>query len=95
MTITRRRPGRGHVNGKRIADTASPDPEEAAHSACEYIPRKDVDIRNWHAPAHQTYCPYKGECAYYSIRRRRTLRSTPCDYENPYAGIGNPGNTGV
>jgi uncharacterized protein (DUF427 family) len=56
------------VNGERIADTrAALTLKEAAYPPVQYIPRKDVDMTQLQRTAHQTYCPYKGECAYYSI----------------------------
>ncbi len=56
------------VNGKRIADTSEAlTLTEAAYPPVQYIPREDVDMTQLQRTAHQTYCPYKGECAYYSI----------------------------
>ena len=40
---------------------------EATYGAVQYIPRKDVDMSRLERTDHATYCPYKGECAYYSI----------------------------
>src|SRR5467141_1055702 len=69
MTIT---PTEGRVaatvNGKRIADTREAlTLKEAAYPPVQYIPRKDVDMTQLQRTAHRTYCPYKGECTYYSI----------------------------
>ena len=56
------------VNGTRVADTHEAlTLKEAAYPAVQYIPRKDVDMTRLQRTSHQTYCPYKGECAYYSI----------------------------
>src|SRR5260221_201206 len=56
------------VNGKRIADTREAlTLTEAAYPPVQYIPRKDVDMAQLQRTVHETYCPYKGECAYYSI----------------------------
>ena len=56
------------VNGKLIADTRDAlTLKEAADPTVQYIPRKDVDMAQLQRTAHETYCPYKGECAYYSI----------------------------
>lgn len=56
------------VNGKRVADThGALTLKEAAYPAVQYIPQKDVDMTQLQRSSHQTYCPYKGECAYYSI----------------------------
>ena len=56
------------VNGIRIADTREAVTlKEAAYPPVQYIPRKDVDMTQLQRTAHQTYCPYKGDCTYYSI----------------------------
>ncbi len=57
------------VKGKRVADTlAALTLKEAAYSPVQYIPRKDVDMTLLQRTSHQTYCSYKGDCAYYSGR---------------------------
>jgi uncharacterized protein (DUF427 family) len=40
---------------------------EAGYPPVQYIPRKDVDMSLLQRTDHATYCPYKGDCAYYSI----------------------------
>ncbi len=56
------------VNGKRIADTREAlTLKETAYPPVQYLPRKDVDMTQLQRSAYQTYCPYKGECTYYSI----------------------------
>jgi uncharacterized protein (DUF427 family) len=75
------------VNGKRIADTREAlTLKEAAHPPVQYIPRKDVDMTQLQRTAHQTYCPYKGECAYYSIPAggERSVNAV-WSYEAPHA----------
>jgi len=71
ITIT---PTKGQITvvvaGKRVADTREAlTLKEAAYPAVQYIPRKDIDQTQLQRTSHQTYCPYKGECAYYSIPR--------------------------
>ena len=90
MTIT---PTKGRVtatvNGKRIADTREAlTLKEAAYPPVQYIPRKDVDMTQLQRTAHQTYCPYKGECAYYSIPSggERSVNAV-WTYEAPYAAV--------
>jgi uncharacterized protein (DUF427 family) len=56
------------VAGRHIVDTREAlTLKEAAYPPVYYIPRKDVDMTQLQRVSHQTYCPYKGECAYYSI----------------------------
>lgn len=56
------------VAGRVVADTrAALTLREASYRAVQYIPRKDVDMALLERTGHATYCPYKGDCAYYSI----------------------------
>ena len=55
------------VAGRVVADTrAALTLREASYPAVQYIPRKDVDMSLLQRTDRATYCPYKGECAYYS-----------------------------
>ena len=75
------------VNGKLIADTREAlTLKEAADPPVQYIPRQDVDMTQLQRTAHQTYCPYKGECAYYSIPAdgERSVNAV-WSYETPHA----------
>jgi uncharacterized protein (DUF427 family) len=77
------------VNGKRIADTREAlTLKEAAYPPVQYIPRKDVDMTLLLRTAHRTYCPYKGDCAYYSIPAggERSVNAV-WSYEAPYAAV--------
>ena len=40
---------------------------EGGYPVVQYIPRKDVDMSLLEPTDHSTYCPYKGDCAYFSI----------------------------
>ena len=56
------------VGGKVIADTREALMlREASYPAVQYIPRKDVNMSLLERTQHSTYCPYKGDCSYYSI----------------------------
>jgi uncharacterized protein (DUF427 family) len=77
------------VNGKRVAETREAlTLTEAAYPAVQYIPRKDIDQTQLQRTSHQTYCPYKGECAYYSIPSGgdRSVNAV-WTYEAPYASV--------
>jgi len=56
--------------------------EETNHSAVFYIRREDVKMERLVRSSHQTYCPFKGQASYYS------LKDGPEDavwsYEQPY-----------
>ena len=56
------------VGGQVIAATrAALMLREASYPAVAYIPRKDVNMALLERTQHSTYCPYKGDCSYYSI----------------------------
>ncbi|TDW15967.1 uncharacterized protein (DUF427 family) [Kribbella kalugense] len=56
------------VGDKVIADTRDAlSLQEANYPAAQYIPRKDVDLTQLERTSHETYCPYKGDAAYYSV----------------------------
>jgi uncharacterized protein (DUF427 family) len=56
------------VGGRVVADTRDAlTLREASYPPVQYIPRKDVDMSLLEKTQHSTYCPYKGDAAYYSI----------------------------
>ncbi len=56
------------VAGRVVADTTDALVlKEASYPAVQYIPRKDADMSLLARSDHTTYCPYKGDCSYYSI----------------------------
>jgi uncharacterized protein (DUF427 family) len=77
------------VGGRTVADTREAlTLREASYPPVQYIPRKDVDMTLLARTDHATYCPYKGDCAYYSIPLGGA-RSTNAvwTYESPYAAV--------
>jgi uncharacterized protein (DUF427 family) len=77
------------VAGRRVADTRKAlILKEARYPPVHYIPRKDVDMAQLQRTSHQTYCPYKGECLYYSIPAggERSVNAV-WTYEAPYAAV--------
>jgi uncharacterized protein (DUF427 family) len=84
-------PGRMVVTlgGRVIADTsAALTLREANYPPVQYIPRKDVDMAVLTRSATTTYCPYKGEAAYFSIPAGGN-RSVDAiwTYEAPYGAV--------
>ncbi len=54
----------------------------------QYIPREDVDMVLLTRTTHATYCPYKGDAAYWSIRSGpRTVENAVWGYESPYEQV--------
>ena len=77
------------VAGRVIADTRDALVlREARYRAAQYIPRKDVEMSLLERSEHATYCPYKGECAYYSIPSAGARGANAVwTYETPYAAV--------
>ena len=77
------------VAGRIIADTANAlRLREASYAPVQYIPQKDVDMTLLERTDHQTYCPYKGDCSYYSIPLggERSVNAV-WTYEAPHAAV--------
>ena len=77
------------VTRRVVADTRDAlTLREAHYPAVQYIPRKDVDMALLKKTEHATYCPYKGDCVYFSIPLGGE-RSTNAvwSYEAPYAAV--------
>ncbi len=77
------------VAGRIVADTREAVTlREAAYPAVQYIPRKDVDMGLLDRTARATYCPYKGDCSYFSIPLggERSINAV-WSYEAPYAAV--------
>jgi uncharacterized protein (DUF427 family) len=77
------------VAGRVIADTREAlTLREASYPAVQYIPRKDVDMALLERTDHGTYCPYKGDCAYYSIPLGgERAANAVWTYEAPFAAV--------
>jgi len=77
------------VAGRVIADTRRAlTLQEASYPGVQYIPRQDVDMTQLQRTDHATYCPYKGDCAYYSIPAggQRSVNAV-WTYEAPYDAV--------
>jgi uncharacterized protein (DUF427 family) len=77
------------VAGRVIADTRnSLTLREADYPLVQYIPREDVDLTQLERTDHATYCPYKGDCSYYSVPagEKKSVNAV-WTYENPYPAV--------
>jgi len=77
------------VAGKVIADTRNAlTLREADYSPVQYITREDVDFTQLEQTDHATYCPYKGDCSYYSVPvgREKSVNAV-WTYEDPYPAV--------
>ena len=77
------------VAGRVIANTREAlTLREAAYPAVQYIPRQDVDMTLLQRTDHATYCPYKGDCSYFSIPLGGARAANAVwSYEAPYGAV--------
>jgi uncharacterized protein (DUF427 family) len=77
------------VGGHVIADTRRALMlREAAYPAVQYLPREDVNMALLERSEHVSYCPYKGDCAYYSVPLGGEHSvDAAWSYEAPYAAV--------
>ena len=62
--------------------------EEKGHDRVYYLPRSDADMSLLVRTKHYTYCPYKGDCTYYSIPIGGTNSEYAVwTYEKPYEAM--------
>jgi uncharacterized protein (DUF427 family) len=62
--------------------------KEAAYPAVMYIPRADVNMDLLIRSQHTTYCPYKGDCSYFSILSAGARgENAVWTYEHPYNAV--------
>jgi uncharacterized protein (DUF427 family) len=77
------------IAGGVVADTRNAlTLREAAYPPVQYIPREDVDFSQLERTDHATYCPYKGDCSYYTISAGgKKSVNAGWTYENPYPAV--------
>lgn len=74
------------IAGRIVADTGNAlTLQEATYPPVQYVPRWDVDLSQLTRSDHTTYCPYKGECNYYSSKEGRA--NVAWTYEAPYEAV--------
>ena len=62
--------------------------EEKGYPPVYYIPRKDADMSQLVRTTHYSYCPYKGDCSYFSIPAGGSKSEYAVwTYENPYEAV--------
>ena len=77
------------VAGRVIADTRNAlTLREADYPPVQYIPREDIDLSQLKRTDHTTYCPYKGDCSYYSVPAggKKSINAV-WTYENSYPAV--------
>jgi uncharacterized protein (DUF427 family) len=74
--------------GALVADTRDAVTlREAGYQPVQYIPLEDVDSSLLIESDHSTYCPYKGECSYYSIKGGLVSQNAVWQYREPFAAV--------
>jgi uncharacterized protein (DUF427 family) len=62
--------------------------EEDGYPLVYYLPRHDADMSLLVRTTHYTYCPYKGDCTYYSIPIGEARSEYAVwTYEKPYEAV--------
>lgn len=82
------------VAGKTVADTRRALLlREANYPGVIYVPREDADMALLARTDRSTYCPYKGDCSYYSIvpGGERSINAI-WTYEAPYDAVAQIGD---
>ena len=77
------------VAGPVVADTRNAlTLREAAYPPVQYIPGEDVDFPQLERTDHATYCPYKGDCSYYSVPAggKKSVNAV-WSYEDPFPAV--------
>ncbi|SAK91533.1 hypothetical protein AWB77_05110 [Caballeronia fortuita] len=77
------------AGGRVLVDSTSAlSLREASYPEVLYVPREDVDMTLLERTSHSTYCPYKGDCSYYSISSggQRGVNAV-WSYEAPYEAV--------
>jgi len=62
--------------------------EEKGYPPVYYIPREDADMSQLVRTTHYSYCPYKGDCSYFSVPAGGSKSEYAVwTYENPYEAV--------
>ena len=76
--------------GAVIADSlAAVRVEESGHEPVHYVPEKDVRLDLMRPTEHKTYCPFKGDCSYWTVEvdgggAERKSENAIWGYRTPY-----------
>ena len=81
------------VAGKIVAEsTQALRLEEKGYPPVYYLPRDDADMSLFVRTTHYTYCPYKGDCSFYSIPiGGANSDNAVWTYEGPYEAVASIG----
>ena len=77
------------VAGRVVADSRNAlTVREATYPPVQYFPPEDVDFSQLERTDHRTYCPYKGDCNYYSVPAgaEKSVNAV-WSYEDPFPAV--------
>jgi uncharacterized protein (DUF427 family) len=79
------------VAGRIVAEsTRALRLEENGYPPVYYVPRNDADMSLLVPTTHYTYCPYKGDCTYFSVPiGGPKSENAVWTYETPYDAVAN------
>ena len=62
---------------------------EATYPAAAYLPRDQVDMSRLERSDHTSWCPYKGEAAYFHLRTAsgEVIENAVWTYETPFPAV--------
>jgi uncharacterized protein (DUF427 family) len=77
------------VAGRIVAESARAlRLDEAGYAPVYYLPRNDANMSLLVRSEHYTYCPFKGDCSYYSISiGEAKSEDAVWTYETPYEAV--------
>jgi uncharacterized protein (DUF427 family) len=78
------------IGGVTVAETDKAlSLAEASYPVAQYIPLEDVDQSLLDRSTTQTFCPYKGDASYYSVKTPdgTTEADVIWTYEHPYPSV--------
>ncbi|HEY1699772.1 MAG TPA: DUF427 domain-containing protein [Trebonia sp.] len=79
-----------HVGGVKVAETdRALSLAESTYPVAQYIPIADVDQNLIEPTQTESYCPFKGDASYYSVRTPDGHTETDLiwTYEHPYDAV--------
>ena len=77
------------AGGRTIVDTSRAlTLKESVYPEVLYVPREDTDLSALEPSAKQSYCPFKGEASYFSIRTDADpIPDALWSYESPHEAV--------
>lgn len=82
-------PRRVRFHGEVIAESSRAlVVRETKHDPVVYFPREDVRLAHFERTEHETFCPFKGEASYWSLRvGGHASENTAWSYEAPFPEV--------